>query len=301
MLAAQPPGRKGRRKAVTRPDAGHVRKVQRVAGEVPVEPDRSRREARRRTTRRSAHTGRTVRGGQGVGRRVHDCHGGEHRGGDRGGSRMPRAGAPRFGRRGHRDPHAWMTHELDQHFFRHEYGRLVAMLSRRVGIHHLEAVEDSVQCALLAALESWTMAGLPDNPSAWLFRVADNHLLGELRQRARRDRLLAQRGLDDTEPTAIHATPALAGDVRDDLLRMLFFCCDDSIPIESQLVIALKTLCGFDVREIAERLFISEANVYKRLGRARNRLQQLPLEPDDLPAEKLASRLPAVQLILYVL
>jgi RNA polymerase sigma-70 factor (ECF subfamily) len=82
---------------------------------------------------------------------------------------------------------------------------------------------------------------------------------------------------------------------------MLFVCCEDSIPIESQLVLALKTLCGFDVREIAERLFTSEANVYKRLGRARGRLRDLPLAPDDLTPEQFSARLPAVHSILYLL
>ena len=81
-----------------------------------------------------------------------------------------------------------MTPQLGDHFFRQEYGRLVAMLSRRVGLGHLESVEDSVQCALLAAVESWPRVGLPENPSAWLFRVAHNHVIGELRQRARRER-----------------------------------------------------------------------------------------------------------------
>jgi RNA polymerase sigma-70 factor (ECF subfamily) len=194
-----------------------------------------------------------------------------------------------------------MTHELGDHFFRHEYGRLVAMLSRRVGVRHLEAVEDSVQDALLAAVESWTRVGAPENPSAWLFRVAHNHIVGDLRQRARRERLAAERGVEGAGMAAAGPTAALSGDVRDDLLRMLFVCCDESIPVESQLVIALKTLCGFDVREIAERLFTTEANVYKRLGRARSRLRELPFEPDDLTTEQLASRLPAVQSIVYLL
>jgi RNA polymerase sigma-70 factor (ECF subfamily) len=82
---------------------------------------------------------------------------------------------------------------------------------------------------------------------------------------------------------------------------MLFVCCDDAIPIESQVVLALKTLCGFDVREIAERLFTTEANVYKRLGRARARLREVPLESVELTNEQLASRLAAVQAILYTL
>jgi RNA polymerase sigma-70 factor (ECF subfamily) len=180
-----------------------------------------------------------------------------------------------------------MTRPLGEHFFRHEYGRLVATLSRRVGVHHLELVEDAVQGALLAALETWTRAGLPEQPSAWLFRVAHNRVVGELRQRARRERLIAERGDD-----AAAAEP-------DDLLRLLFVVCDDAIPIESQLVLALKTLCGFDVAEIASRLFITEANVYKRLGRARSRLRELPL--GELSVDQLAARLPAVQSVLYLL
>src|SRR5439155_1625320 len=93
----------------------------------------------------------------------------------------------------------------------------------------------------------------------------------------------------------------LAAEVRDDLLRMLFVCCDEAIPVESQLVLALKTLCGFGVREIALRLFTSEANVYKRLGRACSRLRELPPRPEELTGEQYSSRLPAVHKILYIL
>ena len=99
-----------------------------------------------------------------------------------------------------------MTHEIGEHFFRHEYGRLVSMLSRRVGLRHLELVEDSVQCALLAAVESWTRNGVPEHPSAWLFRVAHNRVVGDLRQRARRERLVAERGIEDADPAATGPT-----------------------------------------------------------------------------------------------
>ena len=194
-----------------------------------------------------------------------------------------------------------MTETFGEHFFRHEYGRLVAMLSRRVGVHHLEAVEDAVQIALLAAVETWPKGEVPENPSAWLFRVAQNHFVGELRRRTRRDRISEERGLAALDSTEAAPSTFLAGDVRDDLLRMLFVCCDDAIPVESQLVLALKVLCGFDVREISERLFATEANVYKRLGRARNRLREVELEPGELATTELSSRLPAVQGILYLL
>lgn len=194
-----------------------------------------------------------------------------------------------------------MTTPFGDHFFRHEYGRLVAVLVRRVGSTHLEAIEDAVQSSLLAAVESWPRSVVPDNPSAWLYRVAHNQLVGELRRGTRRGELAMEHARVEFAPAIEAPFVSLSGDVRDDLLRMLFVCCDDAIPMESQLVLALKTLCGFDVREIAERLFMTEANVYKRLGRARARLREVPLLTADLTNAQLASRIPAVQVILYTL
>jgi RNA polymerase sigma factor (sigma-70 family) len=198
------------------------------------------------------------------------------------------------------NPYWVTTPALVEHFFRHEYGRLVATLSRRVGVQHIEDIEDAVQSALMTALETWTRAGLPDNPGAWLFRVAYNNVLGELRRRTGRRRIMEQNVGDFDTPDA---TPEgfFAGEVRDDLLRMLFVCCNEAIPEESQLVLALKTLCGFSIGEIALRLFTTEANVYKRFGRARSRLQEVSFRPNELNAEKYASRREAVHRILYLI
>jgi predicted RNA polymerase sigma factor len=92
-----------------------------------------------------------------------------------------------------------------------------------------------------------------------------------------------------------------ADEIRDDMLRMLFVCCDESIPRESQLVLALKTLCGFSTAEIALRLFTSEGNIHKRLGRARDRLREIAPDVDAPPLEELRPRLPGVHAVLYLL
>lgn len=190
--------------------------------------------------------------------------------------------------------------KLVEHFFRHEYARLVAVMVRRSGVRHIAAIEDAVQSALMKALEVWRVSGTPDNPSAWLFRVAQNAFVGELRKRAGRKRLLDQSVPEDfdlQQDGPLH----FPGEMQDDLLRMLFVCCDDAIPAESQLVLALKTLCGFSVEEIALRLFTSEANVYKRLSRARSRLRALSLSTGDLTDEQMRSRLPGVNKVIYAL
>lgn len=188
---------------------------------------------------------------------------------------------------------------LVEHFFRHEYGRLVAQLANKVGTRNIERVEDAVQNAMAAALGAWVAGGLPRDPSAWLYRAACNHLVGALRQDSNRLRILAS--VRDDDPDTELRPPHFAGEVRDDLLRMLFVCCDDVIPRESRLVLALKTLCGFSSTEIALRLFTTEANVHKRLQRARETLRESTTDLISPPLETLQPRLSSVHEVLYLL
>ena len=152
--------------------------------------------------------------------------------------------------------------ELPAHWFRRELGRLVSILSRRFGVHRLQLCEDAAQTALLQATRSWA-SGLPDSPESWLYRVAHNHVLDELRREKRDQRYLAEVRTDYAQQ-----------EVQDDVLRLLFVCADPALPPESQLVLALKTLCGFSTEEIALRLFQSVDAVHKRLQRARSRLRE---------------------------
>ena len=64
--------------------------------------------------------------------------------------------------------------ELVEHFFRHEYGRLVAVLTRSLGVRRRELVEDVVQTAMVQALETWSRRGVPEDPAGWLYRTSLN-------------------------------------------------------------------------------------------------------------------------------
>lgn len=188
--------------------------------------------------------------------------------------------------------------------FRRQYSLLVARLARKVGFHHTERVEEAVQSALMAALATWPRRGRPERPTAWLYRVASNHLLGELRRRPTRTetRDVAEGELANIADEAGDIDHVRFGsEIADDELRLLFVCADERIPPESQIVLALKVLCGFSTREIALRLLTSEENVQKRLSRGRARLRELDVALDASEAVPEPSRCAAVLRIVYLL
>jgi RNA polymerase sigma-70 factor (ECF subfamily) len=190
---------------------------------------------------------------------------------------------------------------LPDHYFRHEFGRLVSVLSRRFGVHRVEICEDAVQVALLRAVQSWPQRGQPDDRSAWLYRVALNEVLGTLRA-ARRVGASVESAEQIADEASTEDSVFLEHEVKDDQLRMLFVCANPGIPRESQIVFALKVLCGFSVEEIARRLFQNREAIYKRLQRARAGLREciVELEPAN-DIREFVHRLPAVLEILYLL
>src|SRR5258706_250076 len=63
---------------------------------------------------------------------------------------------------------------LLEYLFRHQAGRMVAHFTRLLGPARIELAEESVQEAMLRALQTWPYSGVPENAPAWLFRVAHN-------------------------------------------------------------------------------------------------------------------------------
>ena len=64
-----------------------------------------------------------------------------------------------------------ISSEID-HLYRHEYGKLVSVLTKTFGTSNIELAEDVVQEAFAEALNKWTYSGLPENPVGWIYKVA---------------------------------------------------------------------------------------------------------------------------------
>ena len=193
---------------------------------------------------------------------------------------------------------------LVDNLFRHESGKLIAVLTRTFGPKNLELAEDVVQDTLLKALEYWKFHGAPDNPSAWLFTVARNKALDVIRREKHKKEFAEDLNalLKSEYSAGITLNHFInENEIQDEQLQMMFVCCHPSLPEEGQVALVLKTLCGFSVAEIAKAFLTSEETITKRLYRAREQFRNENIRFEipqliDLPA-RLESVLTAIYLV----
>jgi RNA polymerase sigma factor (sigma-70 family) len=194
--------------------------------------------------------------------------------------------------------------QLVDHLFRHESGKIVSILSRLLGLQNLETAQDIVQDTLLQAMSTWAYKGVPDNPSAWLCRVAKNKAIDFLRREKTFRNISPQYSyLLRSEWTFNPAVNNLflEDEIEDSQLRMIFACCHPSIPEDSQIAFTLKTLCGLSVNEIARAFLINDEAISKKIYRAKEKVRTEQIELDVPTGDALHSRLDAVLKSLYLL
>ena len=190
---------------------------------------------------------------------------------------------------------------LVEHFFRREAGRLVAVLTRFFGWRNFDLVEEMVQATLVDALQSWRARGIPENPSAWVHRVAKNKVLDSLRRTEIQRRVTLEWAANRPSPREGIDDLFLDTSIEDSQLRMIFACCHPSLARENQIALTLKTLCGFGISEIARALLVPEETVKKRLQRATLDLVDHGVYLETPEHSQLIERLGAVHQVLYLI
>lgn len=192
-----------------------------------------------------------------------------------------------------------MIPDLD---FRRESARMLAALTRVLGLPNLALAEDVVQDVLCRGLEAWKYAGAPRDASAWLVTAARNRAIDLIRrERTRREfapdlELRSEYALAPTVSAMFKDS-----EIEDDLLRMMFSVCAPNLPEPAQLALVLKLLCGFGTSEIAAALLSSEPAVEKLLARGKETLARAGALYEVAGRAQIEKRLEAVQHALYLL
>lgn len=184
--------------------------------------------------------------------------------------------------------------------YRRHYGKLVAILTRLLGVRRLDDAESIAQEAFVKALQTWPFEGFPASPEAWLTTVAKNRALDVLR---------GERTIRTKEDALAHEIPAAVtpdeaffeGELADDQLRMVLACCHPALGRDAQVALTLKTVCGLSVKEIAAAFLVPEPTISQRLVRAKHTLRDRDVTLAVPVGAELAERLEIALEVLYLL
>lgn len=185
-----------------------------------------------------------------------------------------------------------MIDPLDE-TIRIEGGQVLATLIRLTG--DIDRAEDALHDAVVVAAHVWRRDGIPAKPGAWLTTVARNKALDRMRrevQRAPKEveafRMLTETDVSDDDRES-----------RDDRLRLLFTCCHPALSPESQVALALRTICGLTTVEIARVFLVPEPTIGQRISRAKAKIANAHI-PYRVPEEhELPDRLRPVLATIY--
>jgi RNA polymerase sigma factor (sigma-70 family) len=194
------------------------------------------------------------------------------------------------------------VHRTIDAIWRIESPRLIGALVRIV--RDVGVAEDLAHDALVAALEQWPAAGIPDNPGAWLTATAKHRAIDYFRRSKRIDAKHAELAREmDERPTAIADVldASLDDQVGDDVLRLIFIACHPVLSAEARVALTLRLLGGLTTDEIARAFLVSEPTVAQRIVRAKKTLTKAQV-PFEVPrGADLAARLSSVLEVIYLL
>lgn len=190
---------------------------------------------------------------------------------------------------------------LIPNLFRTEYRKIVSVLCSTFGIDHIEIAEDIVSDTFLTATETWSINGIPENPTAWLYTVAKN----KSKNYFKRDSLFHQKisteikySSSDYEEFEIDLSQK---NIADSQLAMMFTICNPSISKDSQISLALNLLCGFGTQEIADAFLVNKEVIYKRLKRAKEKLKTDGIKIEQPSISQISTNLETILTTLYLL
>jgi RNA polymerase sigma factor (sigma-70 family) len=196
------------------------------------------------------------------------------------------------------------THRTIEAVWRIEAPRLIAALARIVG--DVGMAEELAQDALVAALEQWPEAGVPDRPGAWLMATAKHRAIDALRRRQRLQQKQELIGRDlemNSQPLGVPELEANLDDtpIGDDLLRLVFIACHPLLSMDARVALTLRMLGGLTTDEIAHAYLVPEATIAQRIVRAKRTLTEANV-PFEVPqADELSERLAAVLEVIYLI
>jgi RNA polymerase sigma factor (sigma-70 family) len=188
--------------------------------------------------------------------------------------------------------------QLSAHYFKENSGKMIAVLTRLYGIENIENFLDAVQDTFLTAITKWKFYGVPENPEAWLMKVAKNKTINALKKNKNASiEFLNQEIANTSDTEAVFSEQEIV----DSQLQLLFFCCNPDLSVKNQIIITLHISCGFGVPEIASALLMSQDAVKKSITRSKETLKNSKKLFNNTLYTNQNSKTEIIHIILYLI
>jgi len=190
-----------------------------------------------------------------------------------------------------------ITNEIND-IYRRESRRVLATLIRL--LRDFDLAEEALHDAFMAALAQWPVAGVPNNPRAWLVSAGRFKAIDHLRRRSLFNKSLTNIA-QELEESISDSEDWLNESIEDDQLKLIFTCCHPGISFEAQLALTLREVCGLTTEEIARAFLATPSTIAQRIVRAKNKIRDAAI-PYEIPAQyELPERLGSVLKVIYLL
>lgn len=184
--------------------------------------------------------------------------------------------------------------------WRAESARLVGALTRMT--RDVELAEDLAQDALVAALEQWPTAGVPENPGAWLMTAAKRRGIDQFRRADVLRRRMAELGhAGGGAEVGMPDLDAQVDHIEDDVLRLIFLTCHPTLSHESRAALTLRLVGGLTTAEIARGFLATESAMGQRISRAKKALAEAHAEFELPSGAERTRRLDDVMAVIYLI
>jgi len=171
--------------------------------------------------------------------------------------------------------------------YRALYGKLFSGLLNQFGANYISEIEDAIQNSFLKSLKIWKQKDVPNNKENWLFIVARNDLLNQIKRQKENNNFSVEQ---------IEDTSSISNETDLRLQTIIFISTLQSVSNHAKIHFALKNIFGLHTVEISDSTLINQEAIYKSINRTKKNIQ-LEFKGNEIDLNSITANQQAISII----